>query len=118
MRWKRQPGNFSFDEIEGTSADAAAVVEFGITELDRIAGREKQQGILADAQYDGTRFSLFKILLHVHASMLAGRGHKQPDRFLIVDHRAVGAQVEPAVFGIARDRDTGGSDKSAPVELV
>ena len=103
---------------QGPSSDAAAVVVLGIAQLDRIAGGQNSSGSWPTHKNNGTRLSLLEIFLHVHAAMLACGRHEEPDGFVVMDHGAIGAEIEPAFFGIARDRDAGRADESAAVVFM
>ncbi len=115
---KRQAGDLALDEIVGPPPDAAAVIVFRVAELDGIARGQEQQRILTDAQDDRTGLPLLEIFFHVHAPVLAGGRHEKPDGFLVMHHGAIGAEIQPAFVGIPRDRDAGGADESAAVELM
>src|SRR5438309_8761534 len=65
-----------------------------------------------------TTGQLLKIFLHVHAPMFAGGRHEEPHGFFVMHHGAIGAEIEPAFIGIARDSDARRTDKSAAIELM
>src|SRR2546426_8050149 len=118
VRGKWQAGDFAFDEVVGSTSDAAAVVVFGVTELDGVARSQKQQRVLADAQDDGTGLSLLEIFFHMHASVLARRRREKSHRIRIMHHGAISAEVEPAFLRVAWNGDARRADKSAAVQLV
>src|SRR5918996_2022474 len=93
MGRKGQTGYFSLDEIERSSSDPATVIVLGIAELDGIAGSQKQQRVLADAQDDGARLTLLERFFHMHPPVLAYGSHEKSYRLRVMDHRPIGAQI-------------------------
>ena len=72
---------------------------------------------MPDADQHRAGLVALEVLFANQAAVLARR-HPQPDRVLVVDHDAIGADVDPLVLGIAHDDQVAGADEAPAVELV
>ncbi len=80
-------------------------------------GDEKIDWMMAEGNCDGQRSALGVMFIAMHASMFARR-HVQPHMIAAVDHDAVSADVDPALFWIAGDHQIVGADVTSAVELM
>ncbi len=111
---ERQAGDPARNAVQRRAPDAADDVEFTGAGWRLGAGSVEGHRLAAQHHDDWTALAPREMLFAVRMAVLA-RHHQDADRLAVVHHRAVGADIEPAVVGIAGDRIASGADITSPV---
>ena len=110
----RQAGDRPLDHLDRRAAHAADDLVFAHAVGHLAAAHEEAHRIAAEHDRDRHRL-LARLVLVAHLpALLAGRDVEAAG-FLVVDHHAVGAAIDPALVGIADDGVAAGADVAAAV---
>src|SRR5207247_4268170 len=105
----RRAGGRSVRHTIRRATHGAGPVGLGRAVRDLGAGREEEQWVAAGAERERHLFLAREPLVAVLAAMLAGPD-VEAEPLLVVDHHAVGAEVDPALVRVARDVEAAGAE--------
>src|SRR5262249_38833700 len=114
--WNGKAGVGPADDVDRLAAQAAGDVKLAHL-WQRTRRQHEQQRILTAQDHDLHRLPAFEILIAMDAAVLAF-GDLAADRVAIIDLRAIGAEVEPAVIGVFGNDAIAGTDEARLVEFV
>ena len=96
---------------------AAGMREFRYAVIHLVARGQEEERVVAAADHDRAWLAGPKIFLADLPAVLARR-HPQPHGIAVVDHDAIGADIDPFGVGVAHDDEIARADVAAAVELV
>src|SRR4051812_14891997 len=114
---ERQSSDRPFDDAErftGNPAGVGVLVHF-IRNVSR--SDQKINRVMAEGDSDGQRFSILMVFVTMDAAMLTWR-HVQTEMIATMDHDAIGSDIDPIFFRVARYDEVVCANVSSTIKLM